>query len=99
MYATSAAITIKISCHNLNFKNFWGGEWISTWVYDLGSDSLSGTIRVHCHYFEQGNIQFELTKSLDNIAVKNSTGKGIVDAICKEETKVRQKQKVILTLF
>ena len=24
-------IRINISSHNLNLKNFWGGEWISTW--------------------------------------------------------------------
>jgi len=51
-----STITIEISCHNLNFKSFWGGEWLSTWVVDLASASVSGAIRVHNHYFENGNI-------------------------------------------
>ena len=24
-------LRINISCHSLNLKNFWGGEWLSTW--------------------------------------------------------------------
>jgi hypothetical protein len=26
---------VDISCHNLNFKSYWGGEWISSWVLDV----------------------------------------------------------------
>jgi hypothetical protein len=26
---------VDISCHNLNFKSYWGGEWISSWVIDV----------------------------------------------------------------
>jgi capping protein (actin filament) muscle Z-line, alpha len=47
---------IEVSCHNLNFKNYWGGEWLSTWTVDLKNETMSGSIKVHNHYFEQGNI-------------------------------------------
>lgn len=53
-------IRINVSCHNLNFKNFWGGEWQSTWdiSHRLGTDTFTcvGRIKVNNHYFELGNI-------------------------------------------
>lgn len=49
-------LTVNISCHNLNFSNYWGGEWLSNWHLDMSTQYLSGHIKVHNHYFEQGNI-------------------------------------------
>lgn len=72
-------IRVEISCHNLNFKNFWGGEWVSNWVYDIASSTVSGSIRVHNHYFEQGNIQFNITKDFPATKVSTASGKAIVD--------------------
>lgn len=82
-------IRINLSCHNLNLKNFWGGEWISTWdvSHTVGSDSFSlvGRIRIHNHYFEQGNINFDLSKNYAEAAtgsaVGGSIGKGITELI------------------
>jgi len=56
VFVDNQTIDIAISCHNLNFANYWGGEWTSHWKVDLGSNLLSGHIKVHNHYFEQGNI-------------------------------------------
>lgn len=60
---------IEISCHNLNHKNFWGGEWLSRWsiTHTLGASDfqITGKINILNHYFEQGNIQFELEKTFD----------------------------------
>lgn len=60
--ADGSEIRVEISCHNLNFKSFWGGEWLSTWVINTSAQTVSGSIKVHNHYFEQGNIQFNLNK-------------------------------------
>jgi hypothetical protein len=53
-------IDINISCHNLNLKNFWGGEWLSKWqvTWAPGSEtfSIKGEIGVAAHAFEQGNF-------------------------------------------
>jgi len=55
-------LKIEISCHNFNFKNFWGGEFLSSYVVELSNENMSGNVKVHNHYFEQGNIQFNLNK-------------------------------------
>jgi capping protein alpha len=39
----------------VNLRNFWTGEWLSTWKIENGS--LTGTITFNAHYFEDGNIQ------------------------------------------
>jgi len=57
---------IEISCHNLNFKSFWGGEWLSSWIVNLQTGHISGNIKVHNHYFEQGNIQFNMAKEIQS---------------------------------
>lgn len=35
VYADQSTLRVEISCHNLNFKNYWGGEWLSSWTVDL----------------------------------------------------------------
>lgn len=90
VFTDQSQIRVEISCHNLNFKNYWGGEWISGWTVDLSNDSVSGHIKVHNHYFEQGNIQFNLSKAVPATKLNNLTGKAVVDFISKHETNVRK---------
>jgi hypothetical protein len=83
---------IEISCHNLNHKNFWGGEWISRWAVTHtlgGSDyTLTGDIKIVNHYFEQGNIQFKLDKSYsspDSTSAQGDVAQAVVAHIGKLE--------------
>lgn len=81
-------LVVEISCHNLNFKSFWGGEWISTWTIDMtNGGQISGHIKVHNHYYEQGNIQFNMNKDFPATALKTLTGKSVVDYIKNTESK------------
>ena len=90
-------IDIEISCHNLNHKNFWGGEWLSRWnvKHTLNSNDfeLTGKIIINNHYFEQGNIQFNLDKSFDTPisgTVKGSAQESIIALISKTEETYQQ---------
>ena len=64
VFVDQDGIQIDISCHNLNFKNYWGGEWLSSWYISTSTKNITGAIKVHNHYFEQGNIQFNLNKTV-----------------------------------
>lgn len=78
---------IELSCHNVKLDSFWSGEWQSTWT--LKDGVLSGNLKIRCHYFEQGNMAFNLDKTFESIAVKDiSSAKDIVAAIGKTEDKV-----------
>lgn len=86
-----SSLQIDVSCHNLNFKSFWGGEWVSSWTIDLNNNgNVTGHIRVHNHYFESGNIQFNLNKDFPAKKPKSLTGRAIVDLIRQQETSYQE---------
>ena len=61
-------IYLIISAHNLNYKNFWTGEWLSWWELEkVGDDkfTLKGFVRANTYYYEEGNIQFNLKQDLE----------------------------------
>ena len=60
-----------------NLRNYWSGRWNSTWTVQLestttttttttttGSCIISGDIKLHAHYFEDGNVQLISSKSI-----------------------------------
>ena len=60
---------------------------MSTWVIKNGK--LSGDLKIKCHYFEMGNMQFNLEKEYDIVLVKDiSKASSIVDSIKNIEEKV-----------
>jgi len=49
----SKSLATTLTSKNLNFKSYWGGEWVSTWTIDLNAGgTVAGHIRVHNHYYE-----------------------------------------------
>ena len=77
---------IDISCINLNFNAFWGGEWQASWLVDTQANSLSGKVKINNHYFEAGNIQYSLEKDFKNIPLAAADAPNIIAAINKTET-------------
>ena len=59
-------IHVYICAEKPNLRNFWSGKWSSSWVITVtgSSASISGTIQVHAHYFEDGNVQMISNKSV-----------------------------------
>ncbi|KLT45134.1 subunits of heterodimeric actin filament capping protein Capz [Cutaneotrichosporon oleaginosum] len=49
--------TLEIVGNRFNPSNFWTGRWRTRWVVDRAARTVSGTIRVDVHYYEQGNVQ------------------------------------------
>jgi len=72
---------------NVKLESFWSGEWQSTWT--LKDGQLSGDLKVRSHYFEMGNMQFNLDKTFDAVNVKDgSDAKEIMNVIKATEDKV-----------
>jgi capping protein alpha len=66
-YAKEGIVTIVLTGEKTNLKNFWSGRWTSVWtISDLDADAdcctFAGEIKVHVHYFEDGNLQMQSTK-------------------------------------
>ena len=90
---------IGITAKNLNFANFYGGEWISQWT--LAGTELQGSVKVHAHFFEGGNVQLHQSKILGPVDVPHSENPSqrvgaIVSAIEKLEGSL---QSSLETLF
>ncbi len=75
-------IIILISAHNINMKNFWSGEWLSAWEYDIKSKKIKGNIKTNTYYYEEGNIQFNLNTNFDE-SVSGSSNSDISNNIYK----------------
>ena len=75
-------IIILISAHNINMKNFWSGEWLSSWEYDIKSKKIKGNIKTNTYYYEEGNIQFNLNTNFDE-SVSGSSNSDISNNIYK----------------
>ncbi|WWD16125.1 hypothetical protein CI109_100550 [Kwoniella shandongensis] len=49
--------TLEIVGNRYNPNNFWTGRWRTQWIVDKAAESVSGSINVDVHYYEQGNVQ------------------------------------------
>ncbi|PWN53002.1 subunits of heterodimeric actin filament capping protein Capz [Violaceomyces palustris] len=45
-----------------NLSNFWSGRWRSSYTYDPKLSTLTCSIQVQVHYFENGNVQLNTSK-------------------------------------
>lgn len=75
--------------HQFQSKKFWNGRWRSVWTisfnpaHDKQSD-LKGLIRLHVHYYEEGNVQLVGSKHCDhriNITKPEQLANDIVDVV------------------
>lgn len=76
VFSSPPCAQIFISAHNESFKNFRVGTWASQWQADLDlgaggftlkvgrGGSQQGQVRLHAHYFEDGNLMFKIEKML-----------------------------------
>jgi len=59
-------IEITVCGEKPNLRNYWSGRVHSSWTVALSSGVavVSGEIKIHAHYFEDGNVQLQSTKSV-----------------------------------
>mmetsp|Transcript_39467 Transcript_39467/g.68396 ORF Transcript_39467/g.68396 Transcript_39467/m.68396 type:complete len:288 (-) Transcript_39467:106-969(-) len=57
---------VVVTGEKTSLKNFWSGRWTSTWnlVVSGSSATISGDIKLHVHYFEDGNLQLQSAKQV-----------------------------------
>ncbi|KAK9371134.1 F-actin-capping protein subunit alpha [Lipomyces kononenkoae] len=59
-------VAIVIVSNKYSPYNFWNGRWRSSYVADLSSGSLTGSIAVDVHYYEDGNVRLKATKQIES---------------------------------
>lgn len=79
--------------HQFQPKKFWNGRWRSIWnlSFNPGKDKqaeLKGVIRLHVHYYEDGNVQLVSSRDCDHsidVSKPDQVAKDLVDAVKKFE--------------
>jgi capping protein alpha len=69
--AKDAALILAIAGEKANLRNFWSGRWSSIWTLTImdSTASLSGDVKIHVHYFEDGNLQLVSSKQVEPVDI------------------------------
>ena len=78
-------IAILLVANKYSPQNFWNGRWRSTYTLDPSAGSLSGTIKVDVHYYEDGNVRMSTSKKVEVASA------GSAEAAVREIAKVENK--------
>ncbi|KAF2181104.1 F-actin-capping protein-like protein subunit alpha-1 [Zopfia rhizophila CBS 207.26] len=71
-------------------SNYWNGRWRSQYIFSPSSGSLTGTIKVDVHYYEDGNVRL-LTNKAINVSVGAGAGASeIVRQIANAEKRYQE---------
>lgn len=65
------------------------GRWRSLYIYSPSSSSLTGSIKVDVHYYEDGNVRL-LTDKPVSVSIASPTPASIVREIAITEKKVQE---------
>ncbi|MCJ1369528.1 F-actin-capping protein subunit alpha [Loxospora ochrophaea] len=74
VFPTSAdsVLAITLVSNKYSPSNFWNGRWRSTYLYTPSSNSISGTINIDVHYYEDGNVRLTARKPVDISGIASS---------------------------
>ena len=89
-------LTACLEGHQFQPKKYWTGRWRSIWSVTFNANQqkdkqqvdLKGTIRLHVHYYEDGNVQLVSSRQCDQkitISKPDQVAKSIVEAVEKFE--------------
>ncbi|RVX73696.1 hypothetical protein B0A52_02586 [Exophiala mesophila] len=83
-------VAILLSTTKSSPKNFISGRWRSTFLYDPSNSSLQGSINVHVHYYEDGNVALTTTKKIQSVTVDGSDGASIIRKVAAIEKQYQE---------
>ncbi|KAG0007960.1 F-actin-capping protein [Entomortierella chlamydospora] len=65
IYGSNGGVTIAIVHNKYSPSNFWNGRWRSIWTLDTATLEVKGTLKCKVHYYEDGNVQLETSKEVE----------------------------------
>ena len=99
VYAKDGVLSIAITGERVNLRNMYSGKWNSQFTVDKLSEdkaTLNGEIKVHNHYFEEGNIQMQTAKPVSGKEITFSSEKELSEKIIAAITEVEQETQKAL---
>jgi capping protein alpha len=92
----------------VNLKNFWSGKWASTWNLSTSEEvdnaTLSGEVKIHVHYFEDGNLQMQSQKKVAGVSFAYNNEQVLVDKVAatiqvRKQTLITLNPRLTLIIF
>ncbi|KAH7069903.1 F-actin-capping protein-like protein subunit alpha-1 [Paraphoma chrysanthemicola] len=84
-----SALAIVTVANKYSPTNYWNGRWRSHYIYSPSSNSVTGSIQVDVHYYEDGNVRL-LTKKDVSLSVNGSSGSEVIRQIATAEKKYQE---------
>ncbi|MCJ1245357.1 F-actin-capping protein subunit alpha [Trapelia coarctata] len=83
-------LAILLVANKYSPSNFWNGRWRSTYLLNPTANSLTGTIKVDVHYYEDGNVRLTTTKPLSLPLSPSASASEIIRQIAIAEKKYQE---------
>ncbi|KUJ23007.1 subunits of heterodimeric actin filament capping protein Capz [Mollisia scopiformis] len=82
-------IAIVVVANKYSPNNFWNGRWRSLYTFSPSASSLTGSIKVDVHYYEDGNVRLLTTKPV-SASISPASATSIVREITVAEKKYQE---------
>ncbi|KAE8453381.1 F-actin-capping protein subunit alpha [Mollisiaceae sp. DMI_Dod_QoI] len=82
-------IAILVVANKYSPNNFWNGRWRSLYIFSPSASSLTGSIKVDVHYYEDGNVRL-LTSKPVSASISSVSATSIVRKITVAEKKYQE---------
>ncbi|KAG9248044.1 F-actin-capping protein-like protein subunit alpha-2 [Calycina marina] len=82
-------IALVVVANKYSPNNFWNGRWRSLYIFSPSNSSLSGSIKVDVHYYEDGNVRLLTTTPISS-SVSSSSASTILREIAVAEKKYQE---------
>ncbi|KAF2732003.1 F-actin-capping protein-like protein subunit alpha-1 [Polyplosphaeria fusca] len=71
-------------------SNYWNGRWRSSYIYTPSSGSITGSIKVDVHYYEDGNVRLLTNKEVSVSVSSGASASEIVRQIANAEKRYQE---------
>ena len=83
-------IAILTVANKYSPNNFWNGRWRSLYIYTPSSGSLTGSLKVDVHYYEDGNVRLLTTKPVELKVNSGASASEIARQIAQAEKRYQE---------
>jgi len=92
VYPTSSdsALALVTVANKYSPTNYWNGRWRSSYLYTPSTGTLTGSIDVDVHYYEDGNVRLLTNKTVNATVGSSASAAEIVRKMAGEEKKFQE---------